>query len=111
MSIKKTIAVVSGKGGVGKSTITALLATKMSRFLNIGILDADIYGPNQAILLDVQAKQVMTNDGLIQPIKVGDLNMYLSTIAFFLKLSNHKSKVSACRFVKKRVKTIRQRCK
>ena len=49
MSIKKTIAVVSGKGGVGKSTITALLATKMSRFLNIGILDADIYGPNQAI--------------------------------------------------------------
>ena len=33
-------------------------------------------------LLDVQAKQVMTNDGLIQPIKVGDLNMYLSTIAF-----------------------------
>ena len=54
----------------------------MSRFLNIGILDADIYGPNQAILLDVQAKQVMTNDGLIQPIKVGDLNMYLSTIAF-----------------------------
>ena len=88
MSIKKTIAVVSGKGGVGKSTITALLATKMSRFLNIGILDADIYGPNQAILLDVQTKQVMTNDGLIQPIKVGDLNMYLSTIAFFLKSSN-----------------------
>ena len=42
MSIKKTIAVVSGKGGVGKSTITALLATKMSRFFNIGILDADI---------------------------------------------------------------------
>ena len=46
----------------------------------------DIYGPNQAILLDVQAKQVMTNDGLIQPIKVGDLNMYLSTIAFFFKI-------------------------
>ena len=85
MSIKKTIAVVSGKGGVGKSTITALLATKMSRFFNIGILDADIYGPNQAILLNVQTKQVMTNDGLIQPIKVGHLNMYLSTIAFFLK--------------------------
>ena len=84
MSIKKTIAVVSAKGGVGKSTITALLATKMSKFLNIGILDADIYGPNQTIILDVQTKPVMTNDGLIQPIKVGDLNIYLSSIAFFL---------------------------
>ena len=84
MSIKKTIAVVSAKGGVGKSTITALLATKMSRFLNVGILDADIYGPNQTILLDVKKKEVITTDGLIQPIKIGNLNMYLSSIAFFL---------------------------
>ena len=84
MSIKKTIAVVSAKGGVGKSTITALLATKMSRFLSVGILDADIYGPNQTILLDVKKKEVITTDGLIQPIKIGNLNMYLSSIAFFL---------------------------
>ena len=84
MSIKKTIAVVSAKGGVGKSTITALLATKMSRFLNVGILDADIYGPNQTILLDVKKKEVITTDGLIQPIRIGNLNMYLSSIAFFL---------------------------
>ena len=84
MSIKKTIAVVSAKGGVGKSTITALLAAKMSRFLNVGILDADIYGPNQTILLDVKKKEVITTDGLIQPIKIGNLNMYLSSIAFFL---------------------------
>ena len=46
MSIKKTIAIASAKGGVGKSSITSFLAKKLSRDFSIGILDADIYGPN-----------------------------------------------------------------
>ncbi len=49
MSIKKIIAVASAKGGVGKSTITAALASYLSKSMKIGILDADIYGPNQHI--------------------------------------------------------------
>ena len=53
MSIKKTIAIASAKGGVGKSSITSLLAKKLSRDFSIGILDADIYGPNQHIIFDV----------------------------------------------------------
>ena len=53
MSIKKTIAIASAKGGVGKSSITSLLAKKLSRDFLIGILDADIYGPNQHIIFDV----------------------------------------------------------
>lgn len=46
-SVKKVIAVVSGKGGVGKSTVTSLLATAVSRCgKRVGILDADITGPS-----------------------------------------------------------------
>ena len=46
-SVKKVIAVVSGKGGVGKSTVTAMLAVAMARKGNrVGILDADITGPS-----------------------------------------------------------------
>lgn len=45
--IKKVIAIVSGKGGVGKSTVTASLACAMAkRGRNVGILDADITGPS-----------------------------------------------------------------
>ena len=53
MSIKKTIAIASAKGGVGKSSITSILAKKLSKDFLIGILDADIYGPNQHIIFDV----------------------------------------------------------
>ena len=46
-TVKKVIAVVSGKGGVGKSTVTSLLATAMSRQgKKVGVLDADITGPS-----------------------------------------------------------------
>ena len=46
-SVKKVIAVVSGKGGVGKSTVTAMLAVAMSqKGKRVGVLDADITGPS-----------------------------------------------------------------
>jgi|TARA_B110000211_G_scaffold173000_1_gene195395 ATP-binding protein involved in chromosome partitioning len=53
MNIKKIIAIASAKGGVGKSTITALSALSLSNDFNIGILDADIYGPNQHIIFNI----------------------------------------------------------
>ena len=52
MTIKKIIAIASAKGGVGKSSITAALALNMSKSFKVGVLDADIYGPNQHILFD-----------------------------------------------------------
>lgn len=53
-SVKHVIAVASGKGGVGKSTVTANLALAMSqKGFKVGILDADIYGPSQALMLGV----------------------------------------------------------
>ena len=53
MGIKKIIAIASAKGGVGKSTICAHLATQFSNDHKVGILDADIYGPNQHIIFNV----------------------------------------------------------
>ena len=69
MTIKKIIAIASAKGGVGKSSITAALALNMSKSFKVGVLDADIYGPNQHILFDlIDAKPNL--------ISVGDKKMY-----------------------------------
>ncbi|CAI8208616.1 MAG: Iron-sulfur cluster carrier protein [Marinobacterium sp. xm-d-530] len=54
--VKKIVAISSGKGGVGKSTVTANLAAALSaQGLRIGVLDADIYGPSQAMMFGVPA--------------------------------------------------------
>lgn len=54
--VKKIVTISSGKGGVGKSTVTANLAAALSaQGLRIGVLDADIYGPSQAMMFGVPA--------------------------------------------------------
>lgn len=56
--IKKVVAVMSGKGGVGKSTVTVMLAKALRRQgLQVGILDADITGPSIPRLMDLQHEQ------------------------------------------------------
>ena len=53
--VKHIIAVASGKGGVGKSTITSNLAAGLAkRGFKVGLIDADIYGPSTPIMFDVQ---------------------------------------------------------
>ena len=64
-NVKKVIAVVSGKGGVGKSTVTAMLATAMAREgKRSAILDADITGPSAPTAFGVNECQGATEEGL-----------------------------------------------
>lgn len=65
-SIKKVIGVVSGKGGVGKSFVTAMLAVLMSRKgYNVGILDADITGPSIPRMFGIKNRAISNEQGII----------------------------------------------
>ena len=64
-SVKKVIAVVSGKGGVGKSTVTSLLAVAMSRKgKKVAVLDADITGPSAPTAFGVHECQSASEEGI-----------------------------------------------
>ena len=64
-TVKKVIAVVSGKGGVGKSTVTSMLAVAMARQgKRVGVLDADITGPSAPTAFGVTECQGASEDGL-----------------------------------------------
>jgi Mrp family chromosome partitioning ATPase len=65
-SIKKVVGVVSGKGGVGKSLVTAMLAVLMNRRgYNVGILDADITGPSIPKMFGITGKAGSGENGLL----------------------------------------------
>ena len=64
-NVKKVIAVVSGKGGVGKSTVTSMLAVAMARKgYRVGVLDADITGPSAPTAFGVTECQGANDNGL-----------------------------------------------
>ena len=75
-NVKKVIAVVSGKGGVGKSTVTSMLAVSMARKGNtVGVLDADITGPSAPKAFGVNECQGATEDGLYPAISRGGIQV------------------------------------
>ena len=75
-SVKKVIAVVSGKGGVGKSTVTSMLAVAMSRKgKRVGVLDADITGPSAPTAFGVTECQGASEDGLYPALTKGGIQV------------------------------------
>ncbi|CAL2081654.1 Mrp/NBP35 family ATP-binding protein [Tenacibaculum sp. 190524A02b] len=57
-NIQNIIAIASGKGGVGKSTITSNLAVSLAKMgFKVGVLDADVYGPSQHLMFDVEKEK------------------------------------------------------
>ena len=82
--IKHKIAIISGKGGVGKSTVTVNLAAAFALQGNrVGVLDADIHGPSVPRLLGLEGKQVKASPVGAFPIE-GPLGMKIMSIDFFL---------------------------
>ncbi len=82
----RVIAVASGKGGVGKSSISANLAVAFaSRGHEVGLLDADIYGHSIPHILGIHQKPVAVDQMIVPPVKDG---LKLMSIGFFLETSN-----------------------
>lgn len=67
--VKKIIAVASGKGGVGKSTVSTNLALALRKYGTVGLLDADIYGPSIPRMMGaINQKPAVSNGNIIEPV-------------------------------------------
>ncbi len=70
--IGQTIFIVSGKGGVGKSTVAAAMAALMAKAgMSVGLLDADVYGPSSTLIFKVKDVPEEGEHGLLPPISNG----------------------------------------
>jgi ATP-binding protein involved in chromosome partitioning len=88
--VKNIIAVASGKGGVGKSTIASNLAVALvKQGATVGLVDADIYGPSQTIMFDVVHEKPLIKvvDGVNKIIPVESYGVKLLSIGFFADTS------------------------
>ena len=84
--IKNIIAVASGKGGVGKSTVTANLAVSLAKMgFSVGVLDADIYGPSMPIMFDVATAKPLSVevDGKSKMKPIENYGVKILSIGFF----------------------------
>ncbi len=74
--VKRVIAVASGKGGVGKSTVSLGLALGLKSLgLNVGFLDADIYGPSAPVMLGMRRPPEFSPDKLMLPLEAHGLKV------------------------------------
>ena len=86
--VQNIIAIASGKGGVGKSTVTANLAVTLSNMgFKVGVLDADIYGPSMPLMFDVAFERPLSVqvDGKSKMKPVSNYGVQLLSIGFFTK--------------------------
>lgn len=81
--VKNVIAVASGKGGVGKSTVAVNMAVAMARSgANVGLLDTDVYGPSIPIMMGTSEKPMMRNNKMV-PVEAHGVK--LMSIGFILE--------------------------
>lgn len=86
--IAHVIAIASGKGGVGKSTVTANLAVALRNMgYRVGILDADIYGPSQPKMFGVEGHvpEAVAENGVDRIIPAESMDIRLMSIGFFIQ--------------------------
>ncbi|MDA9858790.1 Mrp/NBP35 family ATP-binding protein [Rubripirellula sp.] len=82
---KSVIAVGSGKGGVGKSTVAASIALTLRRFgAKVGLMDADVYGPSIPHLLGLSGRPSVSAAKRIEPIKLGE-DMPVMSMGFLVE--------------------------
>ncbi len=83
--IKNKIVILSGKGGVGKTTVAVNLATALAwQGHTVGILDADIHGPDVPKMLDLEGARMIGGDKGLEPV-IGPLNILTVSMEFLLQ--------------------------
>ncbi len=84
--VKNKVAVLSGKGGVGKSTVAANIALALAEEYKgkVGLIDADIHGPNIPKILGIEDKRPNVSSTLAIPVK-GPKDLHVVSMAFFLE--------------------------
>ncbi len=84
MPARNVVAVASGKGGVGKSTVAVNVAVALAQSgAAVGLLDADIYGPNTPIMLGVHYRPVQATDGRLAPAHAYGIELF--SMGFLVK--------------------------
>ena len=85
--VKNTIAVASGKGGVGKSTVTVNLACALTSLgFKVGIIDADIYGPSVPLMMNLKGKPSVTKaDGKNKLVPMEQYGVEVMSIGFLME--------------------------
>ncbi|MDP3703736.1 MAG: Mrp/NBP35 family ATP-binding protein [Candidatus Omnitrophota bacterium] len=83
-TIKNVVPIASGKGGVGKSTVSANLALALARTgARVGLMDADVYGPSIPTLLGITAQPEVDEQNRITPVEQAGLKVI--SMGFFMK--------------------------
>ncbi len=88
VGIDSIIAIASGKGGVGKSTVTANIAVTLAKMgLKVGVLDADIYGPSMPLMFDLEGERPIAKevDGKSKMLPLESYGVKILSIGFFTK--------------------------
>ncbi|MFW5775573.1 MAG: P-loop NTPase [Chitinivibrionales bacterium] len=84
--IKKTLVVLSGKGGVGKSTVAVNIAAGLAmKGFSTGLLDSDLHGPSVAKMLGMEEVSTRGDDTHIQPVETFDGRLKVMSVQFLLR--------------------------